>query len=119
MKTFPKFRTLAHIPSRLIPSAPSRLTWSAIWLLLGYLLGIGEPCTVSWAASSDLPRLTNQHIDLSVVRDPSDEGRLRVVVSDEDQGVTYPPEQVILVLLEASKRVLPADLPPLGLAGDP
>jgi hypothetical protein len=65
-------------------------------------------------------RLTTEHVDLAVVHQPDDPtNRLALVISDDDLGATYLSNQVVLVVAEAARTELPADIPPLGSAGDP
>lgn len=75
---------------------------------------------VAAGQAAERVRLTTQHVDLAVVYQPDDPtNKLAIVISDDDLGVTYPSDQVALVVAESARTELPGDLPPLGLAGDP
>lgn len=65
-------------------------------------------------------RLTTEHVDLAVLYQPEDPtNRLALVISEDDLGATYLSNQVVLAVSESARIELPADIPPLGSAGDP
>lgn len=65
--------------------------------------------------------LTTQHLDLRVRHLPGEATELDLVITDRDvqPAVDYGATNVVLVVAEAGRLELPADLPPLGVSGDP
>lgn len=74
---------------------------------------------VGAATLAEPVRFTSGHVDLRVDFEPPREPPLTLVVSDDDQGVDFEPASTVLVVAEAARLQLPADIPPLGTAGDP
>lgn len=74
----------------------------------------------SWAGAAPV-ELTTQHLDLRVRHWPGAAVELDLVITDRDvqPAVDYGATNVVLVVAEAGRLELPADLPPLGVTGDP
>lgn len=81
---------------------------------MGTLLGIPVG-----HADSQPPRFDLGHVDLALQYVPNDPEPLRIVVTDSDLGVVHPATNAVLVAVEGARLELPADIPPLGQAGDP
>lgn len=62
--------------------------------------------------------LTNEHVDLRALYDPTATNQLSIVAVDEDHRSNYQSNEVHLVVEEAAKFSLPAGTP-FGNAGDP
>jgi len=78
-----------------------------------------------WAGSllvsgADLVLLTNQHVDLRIRYRPEAKPVLDIVATDEDARPARDLESTNCVLMvpESTRLDLPADIPPLGAAGD-
>jgi surface-anchored protein len=69
-------------------------------------------------AQTNLPSLTREHVDLLLTYNSSANPPLALTVRDDDHGVSYSSNEVVLVATEASKFTLPFDVPELGLATD-
>jgi surface-anchored protein len=63
--------------------------------------------------------LITEHVDLRADYDPARTDPLRLVVRDGDNRVEHPAAAAVLVAEAAAELTLPADLPPLGQAGEP
>jgi surface-anchored protein len=61
--------------------------------------------------------LTNEHVDLRIVYDPSATHQLSIVARDEDHQISYATNEAILVVNEGGKLTLPAGTP-FGNEGD-
>jgi surface-anchored protein len=83
-----------------------------------FLLGLFLAVARAW--SGDPVLLTNQHVDLRITHDASLETPLglRVVDGDAQPARVFASTNCILVAAESSRLELPADVPPLGSAGD-
>lgn len=83
-------------------------------------LFLGLVFAVARAWSDDPVLLTNEHVDLRVIHDASAETPLglRVVDDDAQPARVFASTNCILVAAESSRLELPADVPPLGSAGD-
>ncbi len=73
-----------------------------------------------WVDAAPVEFVT-RHVDLRVRHVPGVESGLDLVITDRDvqPAVDHGPTNVVLVVAEAGRLELPADLPPLGVTGDP
>ena len=79
--------------------------------IIGPLLGLAFGLN-SWA---DLPSLTNEHADLLVTYNALATPPLALIIRDDDHGMLYPSNEVVLVASEASEYTLGFDVPQLSL----
>ncbi len=83
------------------------------------LLLLGLLTSALWLdAQTNLPSLTTQHADIRINYDASATEPLSLAVLNDDQGVDYETNQIVLVALESSEVMLPPGTP-FGEAGEP
>ncbi len=69
-------------------------------------------------AQTNLPSLITEHADIRINYNPTAVEPLSLMVRNDDQGVDYETNQIVLVALESSEVTLPPGTP-FGEAGDP
>lgn len=87
-------------------------------LLTFYLLLAGGGFTTAPAQATPPVELTTEHCDFLVVHQPEATNQLSLVLRDEDRGVNYQTNEVVLIVGESAKLALPAGTP-FGAEGEP
>ncbi len=90
--------------------------WNASLPALFVLLTIAG-FSPAFAQSHNVVELTTEHCDFLVVYQPEAANPLSLVLRDEDRGVNYQTNEVVLVVGESARFALPAGTP-FGEAGD-
>lgn len=81
----------------------------------------GLPVLVAAVSAADTNRvlLVTEHADLRVDYNPARTNALTLLARDEDNRTDHPAAVAVLVAEASAEAMLPADIPPLGQAGDP
>lgn len=87
-------------------------------LVLGNTPVSSGPIAYTFSVLKPVVRLTDEHVDLRVLFDPSGTHVLGIVARDEDHHVNYATNETVLVVAESAKLALPPGTP-FGPEGNP
>ena len=86
-------------------------------LAAGGIVVSSGPVSYTFSVVAPVVDLTNEHVDLRVLYDPTPTNRLSLVARDEDHQINYQSNEVRLVVEQSSQLALPPGTP-FGHAGD-
>ncbi len=64
-----------------------------------------------FAVQGEPVELVNEHVDIKIVYQPEADHPLAIMISDDDHGRVYSPEEVVLVVADSAQWSLPAGTP--------
>ena len=86
-------------------------------LVNGNTVSSSGPVAYTFSILAPIVDLTNEHVDLRVLYDPTATNKLSIVARDEDHQINYQSNEVHLVVQQSAQLSLPSGTP-FGNAGD-
>ncbi len=83
----------------------------------GLLVAVNLASSLFSAESANLATVVEEHCDLRILYHPAESSALSIVLHDEDHGIAYRTNEVVLVVAESARTPLPPGTP-FGEEGD-